>query len=138
MQHSHSITVHRGEGGETRIFVVDYDENLAAGGPREIPRDSWAHRQILDALEPTSTWVGEAVEEPLAVAEAKSPESARLMLEVGVEGNLFHPHPETDHCKDGGCRPLEAGQTPDWTGSYSSHQRCGGLPGEEVSYGGTD
>ena len=30
--------------------------------------------------------------------------TAQLMLQVGVEGDLFDPHPENDQCREQGCQ----------------------------------
>jgi len=36
------------------------------------------------------------------------------MLEIGVEGDLFHPHLPTPICQSRGCVPMPAGWSDPW------------------------
>jgi hypothetical protein len=39
------------------------------------------------------------------LAEHISDHGPRTMMEIGVEGDLFHPHTETEYCRGAGCVP---------------------------------
>lgn len=110
-----------GDGWEIRTHsrgAVDPTDVIVLARPRPpSPVEMEALRQALQETVPT----------PLGILPRAIP--ARQMLERGVEGHLFHPHPWSADCEAKGCVRMGAGWVEGAFGTWGPPPSAPGEPG---------